>query len=140
MRELYCAFAEPHAIGLSSIAGLLYPAARTDPHGVIVTLADPATADRTVFAPIAPGVVAPIGVRDTRDLAAGVPHRVAVERGTVAVDGEREIEFGPGSPVTVTLAPAGPRVLDVRVTLADAAARRLLVHQPDPNPILQSAL
>ena len=93
-----------------------------------------------MFAPIAPGVVTPIGVRDTRDLLAGVPHRVAVERGTVAVDGEREIEFGPGSPVTVTLAPDGPRVLDVRITLADAAARRLLVHQPDPNPILQSAL
>ena len=69
LRELYCAFAEPHAIGLSSIAGLLHPAARTDPHGVVVTLADPATADRTVFAPIAPGVVAPIGVRDARDAA-----------------------------------------------------------------------
>ena len=104
------------------------------PHGVVVTLADPATAGATVFAPIAPGVVAPIGVRDARDLPAGVPHRVAVERGTVAVDGEREIEFGPGTPVTVTLAPDGPRVLDVRVTLADAAARRLLVHQPDSLP------
>jgi hypothetical protein len=31
LRELYCAFAEPHAIGLSSIAGLLHRAARTDP-------------------------------------------------------------------------------------------------------------
>ncbi len=51
LRELYCAFAEPHAIGLSSIAGLLHPAARTDPHGVVVTLADPATADRTVLRP-----------------------------------------------------------------------------------------
>ncbi len=63
-----------------------------------------------------------------------------MERGTVAVDGEREIEFGPGTPVTVTLAPAGPRVLDVRITLADAAARRLLVHQPESRSILQSAL
>ena len=128
--ELYCAFAEPHAIGLSSIAGLLHPAARTDPHGVVVTLADPATADRTVFAPIAPGVVAPIGVRDARELPAGVPHRVAVERGTVAVDGEREIAFGPATPVTVTLGHDGPRVLDVRAALAAAAAERLLVREP----------
>jgi hypothetical protein len=46
----------------------------------------------------------------------------------------------PGTPVTVTLAPVGPRVLDVRTTLADAAARGLLVHQPEPSSILQSAL
>ena len=71
LRELYCAFAEPHAIGLSSIAGLLHPAARTDPHGVAVPLADPATAAATVLAPIAPGVVAPIGVRDAAPLRAG---------------------------------------------------------------------
>ena len=36
LRELYCTFAEPHAIGLSSIAGLLHPVARTDSHGVAV--------------------------------------------------------------------------------------------------------
>ena len=47
-------------------------------------------------------------------------------RGTVAVDGEREIEFGPATPVTVTLARDGPRVLDVRTVLAAAAERRLL--------------
>jgi predicted polyphosphate/ATP-dependent NAD kinase len=138
LRELYCAFAEPHSIGLSSIAGLLNPVARTDPHGVAVTLDDPATAERTVFAPIAPGVVAPIGVREARDLPVGVPHRIAVERGTVAVDGEREIEVG-RTPATVTLTRTGPLVLDVRATLADAAARRLLVHQR-ARPALQSAL
>jgi hypothetical protein len=94
-----------------------------------------------VYAPIAPGVVAPIGIREARDLAAGVPHRVAVERGTVAVDGEREIEFGPGTPVTVTLAATGPRILDVRATLADAATRRLLVCPSSlVTATLQSAL
>ena len=137
LREIYCTFAEPHSIGLSSIAGLLRPTRRTDPHGVAVTLGDPATAGATVSAPIAPGVVAAIGVREARELPAGVPQRVAVERGTVAVDGERDIEVGPGTPVTVTLAPDGPRVLDVRATLADAAARRLLVRQSLASPILQ---
>ena len=139
LRELYCAFAEPHAIGLSSIAGLLHPAARTDPHGVVVTLAIPRPG-RTVFAPIAPGVVTPIGVRDARYLLAGVrtgsPWSAAPSRSTASA----RSSSAPAAPVTVTLAPDGPRVLDVRITLADAAARRLLVHQPDPNPILQSAL
>ena len=127
LREVYCAFAEPHAIGLSSIAGLVHPTARTDPHGVAVRLAAPGTADRTVLAPIAPGVIAPIGIRDVRPLHAGESHGVAVEGGTVAVDGEREIEFGPATPVTVTLAHDGPRVLDVRKVLAAAADRRLLI-------------
>jgi predicted polyphosphate/ATP-dependent NAD kinase len=126
LRELYCAFAEPHAIGLSSIAGLLHPAGRTAPDGVVVRLAGAEPAPQTVLAPIAPGVVAPIGVRSAGPLAAGRSHTVEVERGTVAVDGEREIEFGPATPVTVTLAPDGPLVLDVRTVLAAAAQRRLL--------------
>ena len=129
LREVYCAFAEPHAVGLSSIAGLLRPSARTDPHGVLVRLAAPGAGGHTVFAPIAPGVVAAVGVRDVRGMAPGVPHAVALDHGTVAVDGEREIEFGPATPVTVTLAPDGPVILDVRAVLAAAARRRLLVSE-----------
>jgi predicted polyphosphate/ATP-dependent NAD kinase len=126
LRELYCAFAEPHAIGLSSIAGLLHPTDRTTPDGVVVHLAEPQDAPQAVLAPIAPGVVAPIGVRHAAPLPAGLPHPVQLDRGTVAVDGEREIEFGPATPVTVTLASDGPRVVDVRTVLAAAAQRRLL--------------
>jgi predicted polyphosphate/ATP-dependent NAD kinase len=127
LRELYCAFAEPHAIGLSSIAGLIHPVPRTAPDGVLIRLDGQADAGPTVLAPIAPGVVARVGVREVRPLRIGDPQRVAVERGTVAVDGEREIEFGPSTPVTVTLAHDGPRVLDVRAVMATAAERRLLV-------------
>ena len=129
LREVYCAFAEPHAIGLSSIAGLLHPAARTDPDGVAVLLASRCTRRRTVLAPIAPGVVVPIGIRDTGRCGPGSPARVAVERGTVAVDGEREIEFSPGTPVTVTLAHDGPRVLDVRACSRQPPRERLLVSR-----------
>ena len=60
LRELYCTFAEPHAIGLSSIAGLLHPVARTDPHGVAVRMGPGCT----VLAPVAPGVVVPVEVAE----------------------------------------------------------------------------
>ena len=129
LRELYCAFAEPHAVGLSSVAGQLRPTPRTAPSGVVVHLTETAVATRTVFAPIAPGVVAPIGVRETSELVTGVPQVVALERGTLAVDGEREIELGPATPVTVTLAHDGPRVLDVPAVMAAAARQQLLVTQ-----------
>ena len=71
----------------------------------------------------------PIGIQDAGPLLPGERRTVAVQRGTVAVDGEREIEFGPRTPVTVTLAADGPRVLDVRTVLAAAAERRLLVSE-----------
>jgi predicted polyphosphate/ATP-dependent NAD kinase len=127
LRELYCAFAEPHAIGLSSIAGLVHPVPRGDPDGVVVRLAGPGETASTVLAPIAPGMVTPVGVQEVRPLRVGEPQRIGIDRGTVAVDGEREIEFGPTTAVTVTLAHDGPRVLDVRAVMAAAAARRLLV-------------
>jgi predicted polyphosphate/ATP-dependent NAD kinase len=127
LRELYCTFAEPHAIGLSSIAGLLHPVGRADPHGVAVRMGAAGTGS-TVLAPVAPGVVVPVEVAGAEPLAVGDARRVALARGTVAVDGEREIAFGPGTAVTVTLAHDGPCVLDVRAALATAAARRLLVR------------
>ena len=128
LRELYCTFAEPHAIGLSSIAGLVHPVARTAAHGVAVLIGPGAT----VLAPVAPGVVAAVEVAGAEPLAAGEARRVALPRGTVAVDGEREIAFGPATPVTVTLAHDGPRVLDVHAALAVAAAERLLVREVSP--------
>jgi len=137
LRELYCAFAEPHAIGLSSIAGLVAPIGRTEPDGVRVRLAgtgavtgaevNARTAPRRVLAPVAPGVLAPVGLLEVAPLRAGEPVTSAMARGTVAVDGERELEFGPSSPVRVTLTPHGPVVLDVRAVLARAAERGLLV-------------
>ncbi len=127
LRELYCAFAEPHAIGLSSIPGLVHPVSRTDPDGVRVRLAGPAAATSTLLAPIAPGRVMAVGIAEVGPLRRGEPQRVGLDRGTVAVDGEREIEFGPSTPVTVALAHDGPRVLDVRSVMAAAARRRLML-------------
>lgn len=124
LRELSCAFAEPHAVGLSSIAGLVRPTGRRDPGGVRVAL--DVAAESRVLAPIAPGVLAPIGVAAVDDLHPGRPVASAVTAGTVAVDGEREIEFGPRSPVTVTLRHDGPHVVDVRAVLAAAARHDLL--------------
>ena len=52
--ELAVTFAEPDAIGLSSVAGLLHPVGRQEPHGLLLRLAPPrsAQARMTVAAPI----------------------------------------------------------------------------------------
>jgi predicted polyphosphate/ATP-dependent NAD kinase len=140
LRELYCAFAEPHAVGLSSVAAMLLPTSRRHPGGVAVRLAGDGPAERWVTAPIAPGVLARVGIVEAGPLAIGERRRSAVPAGTVAVDGEREIEFGPDRPVFVTLSGAGPLVVDIPAVMHAAAERDLLVSAqlpvaPAPEPV-----
>jgi predicted polyphosphate/ATP-dependent NAD kinase len=126
--ELFCAFAEPDAIGLSAIAGQLRPVARHDPHGVMLRLAPDAA--RQVLAPIAPGLVLPVGVSSIDRLEAGPVHHVAARAGVIAVDGERELAFGPGERPAVRLRADGPWCVDVAAVLAASARLHLLERQP----------
>lgn len=127
LRELYCTFGEPHGIGLSSIVGRLLPTGRADDRGAAVMLTDPATAAHTVLAPLAPGLLQPVGVTGVGELVPDRPHPVRLDRGTVAVDGEREVEFGPQDRVTVTLRHDGPRVIDVPAALRASTTHHALL-------------
>lgn len=129
LRELYCTFGEPHGIGLSSIVGRLLPTGRADAHGAAVVLADPATAAHTVLAPLAPGLLQPVGVTEIGKLTPDRPYPVRLDRGTVAVDGEREVEFGPQDRVTVTLRHDGPRVIDVPTALRASTVQHALLSR-----------
>jgi predicted polyphosphate/ATP-dependent NAD kinase len=126
LTELYCTFAEPDGIGLSSVPGMLCPSPRDEPSGVALRLCPPVEATWVVSAPIAPGLVVPVGVRSWRRLEPGEVVEVATPRGVVAVDGEREIEFGGAPAPRVTLRPDGPRCVDVRAVLAGPARNRLI--------------
>lgn len=53
-------------------------------------------------------------------------HSPGLSGGTLALDGEREIEFAAGDQPTVTLDSHGPLSIDVEATLAYAARHRLL--------------
>ena len=123
--ELYCTFAEPDGIGLSSVPGLLCPSARSDPHGVALRMAPPETARTAVRAPLAPGLVVPVGVDDWRPLRVGERVRTA-PGGVIALDGERELELRGASTAEIELRADGPRCIDVPAVLAAAAERNLL--------------
>ena len=128
LTQLFCAFAEPDAIGLSSILGQVAPVSRAEPHGVTALIDQ--DAPRTVVAPIAPGLVVPVGIREIRPMRPGSVH--PVERGRrLAVDGERELTFEPGARPSVTLRTDGPRCVDVPAVLAASARLGLLTpcHQ-----------
>ena len=126
--QLFVTFAEADAIGLSSIAGLLRPVSRDAPTGVALDLAAPAGAAHTVSAPLAPGLMADIGVEHVSDMEAGVAHPIRLSRGVVALDGEREIAFGPDHRVAVVLEPDGPLTVDVPRAMELAARKGLLAQ------------
>ncbi len=124
LTQLFCTFAEPDAIGLSSILGQLSPVARHESHGVTARIAAEAT--RQVLAPIAPGHVALVGVGQVERMRPGSVHLVDVRAGVIAVDGERELTFEPGEQPTVRLRADGPRCVDVPAVLAASARLGLL--------------
>ena len=125
---LFASFAEPKAVGLSSIAGLTLPTSRDAAHGVQVRLGP----GRWLHAPLMPGMVEPVSIASVQPLLPG--QRVAFPGivGTVAFDGERQIEFGPRDELTIELDFAGPRTVAVEATLEHAALNDLL-RMPDPG-------
>ena len=112
-RELYLAFAEPGAIGLSSIGSLLQPKARDAAEGLQIQMNASSSEGVSVEAPIAPGLIAAVNVQSCQPLLLEKPQLVNVSRGTVAFDGEKEIEFCPEDRVEVTLDSRGPWSVDV---------------------------
>ncbi len=124
LTQLFCTFAEPEAIGLSSILGQLSPVTRADPNGITARLS-PGT-PRQVLAAIAPGLIAAVGVAEIKPLQPGETHVIDTPAGVIAVDGERELTFEPGQRPEVWLRADGPRCVDVPAVLAASARLGLL--------------
>ncbi len=132
LSELYVAFAEPTAIGLSSIAGLTLPVSRDEAAGVHIRIG----AGRTVQAAVMPGLVEPVNVSTVERWPMGDTMRLPALRGTVALDGEREIEIDERSEWRLDLDWSGPRTVAVEAALDWAARHGLMVSPPEPLPPL----
>jgi predicted polyphosphate/ATP-dependent NAD kinase len=129
LRQIFVTFAEPDAIGLSAIAGLLHPVSRCTAHGLRVDLVPAGSARVTLRAPIAPGLLASIGVAEVHKVHPGEPQTVTQKQGVIALDGEREIEFGSDQRVTLHLDSNGPFSIDVEKVMALAARQELLLDK-----------
>jgi predicted polyphosphate/ATP-dependent NAD kinase len=131
LEELFVTFADPEAIGMSSIAGLLRPVGRREPFGLRVRLDSRATAP-TLRAPIAPGLIEPVAVAASKALPPDETVTVSHHGGVVALDGERELELRAGDHLTVTLRCDAFRSIDVPGCMRAAAVRGLF-HHHQPN-------
>ncbi len=123
--EIFVTFAEPDVVGLSAIAGLLEPVGRGEPHGLHVRLADPADAPIVIRVPIAPGLVADVGVASYERMEPHRSYSLLSGVGSLALDGERELELTPGAEIEFELC-AGPVRIDVAWVMAEAAHQRAL--------------
>jgi predicted polyphosphate/ATP-dependent NAD kinase len=125
-RELFVTFADPEVIGLAAIAGLIEPIARNEPAGMMLRLARAETAPTVVHAPIAPGLVEPIGIEDWRRMPPGVTFAPSLAAGSVALDGEREFVFDAQQSLAITLIDHAFRTIDVAAVMRFASMRGLL--------------
>jgi predicted polyphosphate/ATP-dependent NAD kinase len=114
--ELFVARSGPACIGLSAIGYRLLPT-MGDKEGVHVRLGG----GITVNAPIAPGVMSQVPVKDWRSLKVGdgvdIEHRAC----TLALDGERSIALTQSNSVRVVLSDKGPPVVSVDAAIREAA-------------------
>lgn len=124
--EVFVAFAQPGAVGLSGVAGLVEPVPRSAHYGLHLRLTAPAGARQVVQAPLAPGLIVPVGIAEQRRIAPGEVFSVASGFGCLAVDGEREIELTPGDRAEIRLDAAGPLTIDIDAVLTRAAEDGLL--------------
>lgn len=123
----YLTFADPQAIGLSAIGGLLQPVGRRDPGGLAVQLGHhPQPAALRLLAPIAPGMVRPVAIAHWQAMPADQPFAVLQHGGVVALDGERELAFDAGDRVQITLRENAFPTVDVARCMQIAACEGLL--------------
>ena len=99
---------DPAVVGLCGVAGMLTPADRARPRGVHLRFGAPG---RTILAPIGPGRLVPLRIRDVAPLERGEAIQMRGP-GTLALDGEREIVLAHREPASVRVADDGLRVLD----------------------------
>jgi predicted polyphosphate/ATP-dependent NAD kinase len=121
----------PAAIGICSIGSLLFPDAAGSGAGAHISVGGSGT---TLLAPVAPGLLRPIPIEHARLMAPGDQIDFRQAAGTVALDGEREIEVKASHQVSVELNFDGPYTIDIDSAIsAGAAAGRFLSQSPLPN-------
>jgi predicted polyphosphate/ATP-dependent NAD kinase len=137
--ELYVTFADPEVIGMSAIAGLLEPVTRTEATGLMIRFAPPETAEFVLHAPIAPGMIRPIGIHSWRRIDPGETLSPAVRGGSLALDGEREFSFNDRDRIALTLERDAFRTVDVAKSM-QYAARHALMRALSPHVAVKEAI
>ena len=123
------ACADPAAVGVTSIGGLLRSVRREDRFGLRLEFGP---GGHTVQAPIAPGLYRRVAVADHGAVQFGERVEI-VGPGVLAFDGERDRTLKAGQKAWMSVECDGPHVVDVWNTLELAAKRGLFSMAAEPN-------
>lgn len=123
LRLAVLAVAEPAAVGISPVGGLLDPVSPADDAALVVRFG----AGRTVTAPISPGLYADVPVAGWERIALGEVVE-ATGPGLLAFDGDRRRVVDDGVPVRFCVQRSGPMVIDVHAAMTAAATDGLYVR------------
>ncbi|MEZ4499508.1 MAG: NAD(+)/NADH kinase [Thermomicrobiales bacterium] len=114
IREVVLSHRPTSAIGICSLASILLHA-ESENTGLHATVGEPG---RNVLVPIAPGILADLPVSGWQPLRFGETVTFQPMAGTIALDGEREIELRGDEIVEVALCSNGPVVVDIDRAIA----------------------
>ena len=132
-QELFVTFGSPGGIGMSSIAGMVAPVSRSDKFGRRIVFDRPEVTPFTVRAAIAPGLIAPVGIAHVETLEFDRPVKPSTRTGSIALDGEREVTFGEGDEVVVTLRGGAFRTINIEACMAHAAGEGRFIMRAQPQ-------
>ncbi len=122
LRTVVLARAEPTALGMSPIGGLLQPVGAADDGGLTVRCGAAGDSGRELLAPVSAGLYRTVNVQSFRRVAFGEAVEIRGP-GVLAFDGDRERKLGPGQRARVSIERDGPFVIDVERALQLAAER-----------------
>lgn len=120
VRQIICTRAEPDNIGLSAIGGSICPVAPSDDAGLYLELGEGKV---KVRAPVLPGVVQEVGIREVRRLRLGEEVGLSATPFLLALDGERELVVGGSDDIRIRVERDGPRVVDINMVMKQAVTR-----------------
>jgi len=130
LRHLVLTRAEPAAVGMSPIGGLLHPTGAADDHGVEVRCSGPAGPGRPLLVPVSPGIYRHTHIVSSRRVELGQAVTVRGP-GILALDGDRTFQLDAGQMARLRVLRNGPRVIDERRALALAAERGCYLGQAE---------
>jgi hypothetical protein len=120
LRTIVLTVADPAAVGISPIGGLVEPVGREDDEALVVHLAPVDGAKLVVSAPISPGLYEQVGIESCSVLALGETIELRGP-GILAFDGDRRRVVVDGATIRLRVERDGPIVIDVPQAMAEAA-------------------
>jgi hypothetical protein len=133
VREVILSRTAPATIGLSALGGALLDG-QSGSHAISGMHIIPGNEGPEIQVALAPGLVTWVAIGKYRRLAADDLVYCQPGVGTIALDGEREIELAPTTRVEVRLCADGPFVVDIAAALETAARAGYMRREQTEQP------